>query len=198
MITVDADGFVRIQEHVKTYQLKQECAGISKKVLRFNKNKDRLYFISASDRSVIVEVDLGSNDFTSREKKFKYGKIIDFILNQDLVEGEELNELITLNKDGWLEIKDLNKKERQPKKRLLGSNSSVRGSVNGEAKSMKTDDEVMEEVEDVRFQIKGGRLRSSQRQRSTNSPASAISKASSPQSATSSFKSSRNPSPTRS
>ncbi len=159
LITVDADGIVRIQESTKLYELKQECAGISKKVLRFNKTKDKLYFISASDRSVIVEVDLRSNDFTSRDKKFKYGKIIDFILNQDQIEDVELNELITLNKDGWLEMKDLNKKERPPKRKLFGSETgSSKGSVNGEAKSMKTADEVVEEIEDTRFKIKGGSI----------------------------------------
>jgi hypothetical protein len=159
LITVDADGIIRIQETTKLYQLKQECAGISKKVLRFNKNRDKLYFISATDRSIIVEVDLSSNDFTSRDKKFKYGKIIDFVLNQDVIEDIELNELITLNKDGWLEMKDLNKKERLPKRRLFGAeSSSSKGSVNGDAKSMKTADEIAEEVEDYRFKIKGGSI----------------------------------------
>ena len=159
LITADADGIIRIQETTKLYQLKQECAGISKKVLRLNKNKDKLYFISATDRSNIIEVDLSTNDFTSRDKKFKYGKIIDFILNQDVIEDIELNELIALNKDGWLEIKDLNKKQRLPKRRIFGSEtSSLKGSVNGDSKSMKTADEIAEVVEDYRFQIKGSNL----------------------------------------
>jgi hypothetical protein len=157
LITVDAEGRVRVQESTKVYQLKQECAGNSKKVLRFNKNKDKVYFISAADRSIVVEVDLSSNDFTSREKKFKEGKIIDFIVNQDQIEGFEMNELVTLNKSGWLEFKDLNKKERIPKRKLFGSETgSSKGSVNGDGKSMKTADEIMEEAENARFKIKGG------------------------------------------
>lgn len=104
LITCDHEGIVRIHDPTKTIRLKVECAGNSKKVLKLNSTFDKLYYISGHDRSCINEVDLRSIDLKSREKRFAYPKIIDFVLVGD-------EHLITLNKDGWVELKDLSKRE---------------------------------------------------------------------------------------
>ena len=72
-----------------------------------NSTKTRLYFICGQDRSVIVRIDLKSIDFKMREIKFHQGKIIDFEIMHN-------GSLVVLNKDGWVEIRDLNKKDYYP------------------------------------------------------------------------------------
>lgn len=105
---MDNNGAVRIHDPSKTIQLKAECAGSYKKVARMNSFKDKLYFVSAHDRSVIVEVDLKSIDLKTKERRLKYGKIIDLLISQDD------KHLITLNKDGVAEIRDLAKPDPIP------------------------------------------------------------------------------------
>lgn len=89
---------------------KYACAGNNTKVLKMNSTKDKLYYICASDRSRIIEYDLKSIELKNREIKFKFGKIIDLEIVDDL-------ELVTLNKDGVVQIRDLRKKDWVPPKK---------------------------------------------------------------------------------
>jgi hypothetical protein len=104
---VDNSGIVRIHDPSKSIQFKKECAGNAKKALKLNNAKDKLYFIWAQDRSVIIEQDLKSMDYKSREIKFKYGKIIDLEILND-------RQLVILTKDGWVEFRDLKKRDIMP------------------------------------------------------------------------------------
>lgn len=117
---MDNSGIVRIHDPSKSIQFKKECAGNAKKALKLNNAKDKLYFIWAQDRSVVIEQDLKTMDYKSREIKFKHGKIIDIEILND-------RQLVILTKDGWVEFRDLQKKEFIPatikisKKALGGS-----------------------------------------------------------------------------
>jgi hypothetical protein len=101
---VDSSGKVRIGDSKKMTDLKAECSGNNRKVVRMNRNNDRMYFVSASDRSVVVECDLSSLEIKLKEIKFKYGKIIDLAIVEDRY-------IVVLNKEGKIEIKDLLRKE---------------------------------------------------------------------------------------
>lgn len=111
LITVDNSGLVRIHDPSKAILFKKyACAGNTKKVLRLNSSMDKLYYISASDRSRVIEYDLRTIELKNREIKFKVGKIIDFeIVNE--------YDLITLNKEGIVQIKDLRKRDWVPPKK---------------------------------------------------------------------------------
>lgn len=112
LVTVDNSGVVRIHDPSKSIQFKKECAGNAKKSLKMNDSRDKLYFVSASDRSRVIEYDLRSVELKNREITFKLGKIIDLVIAND---GREL---VTLNKDGVVQIRDLRRKEWvAPKKR---------------------------------------------------------------------------------
>jgi hypothetical protein len=110
MITVDNTGYVRVHEPGRSKPtLIGESAGSSKKVLRFNKERNKLFFVSASDRSTVVEVDLKSVDFKKRERRFFHGKLIDLqVVN---------NTLAGLSKDGFVEFLDLSMPDYQPPKK---------------------------------------------------------------------------------
>lgn len=96
---------------------------------------DKLYYISASDRSRVIEYDLRSIELKNREIKFKLGKIIDLeIVNE--------YDLITLNKDGVVQIRDLRKKDWVPPKKKK-TTKKVPGKDNPD-----TDDEPDEEEEE--------------------------------------------------
>lgn len=151
---MDADGLVRIHDPSKVFQLKYECAGVAKKLLRFNSTKTKLYFISANDRANLVEVDLSSNDFKIREKAFKYGKIIDFVLVND-------EELVTLNKEGWVEIKNLLKKDKK-----LYSNTSSKTSISAGSHSHSRNNSSLgskTEEEDIIFKLEASSVSSNKR-----------------------------------
>lgn len=103
-ILVDNSGKVRIGDTSKQVELKAECAGLDRKVVKFNKKLDKMFFVSANDRSLVVEVDLTTLDLKLKEHRFKNGKIIDLDLADDRF-------LVVLNKEGKVEIKDLERKE---------------------------------------------------------------------------------------
>jgi hypothetical protein len=110
MITVDNTGYVRVHEPGRSKPtLIGESAGGSKKVLRFNKERSKLFFVSASDRSTVVEVDLKSVDFKKRERRFFHGKLIDLQAVN--------NTLVGLSKDGFVEFMDLSVPDYQPPKK---------------------------------------------------------------------------------
>lgn len=110
MITVDNSGYVRVHEPGRAKpNLLGECAGNSKKVLRFNKDRTKLFFISASDRSTVIEVDLKSIDLKKRERRFFHGKIIDIQVVK--------NTLVGLSKDGFVEFLDLSLPDYVPPKK---------------------------------------------------------------------------------
>lgn len=139
-----------MHDPTKTVTLKQQCAGNSKKVIRFDTKKEKIYFISAHDRSVIIEIDLKSMEMRTKERKYKYGKIIDFVLsNNDTY-------LVTLNKDGWVEFKDLNKPDPKPK--VYKKKNKVAGQKDGAQKSDDEDADIHAN-EDYSIQLaKGSRL----------------------------------------
>lgn len=101
---MDNSGKVRVGDSKKLTELKAECSGNNRKVVRLNSKGDKMYFVSASDRSIIVECDLSSLEIKLKEIKFKYGKIIDLAIIADRY-------ILTLNKEGKVEIKDLLRKE---------------------------------------------------------------------------------------
>ena len=108
---MDNSGYVRVHEPGRAKPtLVGESAGSSKKVLRFNKDKSKLYFISASDRSIVIEVDLKAIDLNKKkERRFLHGKIIDIqIVN---------NVLVGLSKDGFVEFLDLSLPNYVPPKK---------------------------------------------------------------------------------
>lgn len=110
-ITVDNSGYVRVHEPGRAKPtLVGESAGSSKKVLRFNKEKTKLYFISANDRSAVVEVDLKAIDLNKKkERRFLHGKIIDIQVVNKL--------LVALSKDGFVEFLDLSLPDYVPPKK---------------------------------------------------------------------------------
>lgn len=82
-------------------------------------NKDKLFFIWSHDRSVVIEIDLRTTDFRMTERRCAHPKNIDLA-----VVG---NNLIVLNKDGWVEVIDHTKKPKVklPKKKgKLGDKES--------------------------------------------------------------------------
>jgi hypothetical protein len=101
---VDNSGKIRVGDSKKVTELKAECSGNNKKVVRLNSAGDKMYFVSASDRSVVVECDLSSLEIKLKEYKFKYGKIIDLAILEERF-------ILTLNKEGKVEIKDMLRKE---------------------------------------------------------------------------------------
>lgn len=101
---MDNSGKVRVGDSKKMTELKAECSGNNRKVVRLNSTGDKMYFVSASDRSVVVECDLSSLEIKLKEIKFKYGKIIDLVILADRF-------ILTLNKEGKVEIKDLLRKD---------------------------------------------------------------------------------------
>lgn len=149
IVTVDASGEVRIHDPSKQIVLKHQCAGNTKKVIRFNSTKDKIYFISAHDRSIIVEVDIRSLDMKARERRFKYGKIIDFAVIKDV-------QIVALNKDGWVMLKDFNLEEAFEKEKLK-KYSKKKKDLEKETKKVKSDDEdeaeKAPEYEDSHFQL---------------------------------------------
>lgn len=133
LITVDNTGLVRIHDPSKAILFKKHaCAGNMKKVLKMNSSRDKLYYISASDRSRIVEYDLKSIELRNREIKFKFGKIIDLEIVRD-------RELVTLNKDGVVQIRDLKKKDWVPPKKHK--------SIKKDGKDIGGDDDDLDEDE---------------------------------------------------
>lgn len=116
---------MRIHDPTKSIQFKKECAGNDKKVMKLSSAKDKLYFISANDRSIIIEYDLRSIDLKNREIKFKYGKIVDFELLDD-------RELASLNKEGWIQTRDLKRKEHVPHTHKLNLKHSAMEKSDGE------------------------------------------------------------------
>lgn len=111
LIAVDNSGVVRLHDNTKSIQFKKDCAGNEKKSLKMNATKDKIYYVSASDRSRVIEYDLKSVDFRHREIKFKLGKIIDLEI------ANEGKDLVTLNKDGVIQIRDLRRKDWVPPKK---------------------------------------------------------------------------------
>lgn len=108
IITVDAAGVVKVHDAIKSFTLKYPCAGNSKKVLRVDSRGEKLFYINGQDRSMIIEVDLKVPEFKYRERKFTFGKLIDFVITYD-------DTILTvLAKDGWVGIKDLTKKDNPP------------------------------------------------------------------------------------
>ena len=101
---MDNSGKIRVGDSKKMTELKAECSGNNKKVVRLNSAGDKMYFVSASDRSVVVECDLSSLEIKLKEYKFKYGKIIDLAILEERF-------ILTLNKEGKVEIKDMLRKE---------------------------------------------------------------------------------------
>ena len=101
---MDNSGKIRIGDTKKMVELKAECSGNNRKVARLNSTGDKMYFVSAADRSVVVECDLSSLEIKLKEIKFKYGKIIDLAVLEDRF-------IITLNKEGKVEVKDMQRKE---------------------------------------------------------------------------------------
>lgn len=149
LITVDNSGIVRIHDPSKSIQFKKECAGNSKKALKLNNAKDKLYFICAQDRSVVIEHDLKSIDFKVREIKFKNGKLIDLEIIND-------RQLVVLNKDGWVEYRDLKKKDYIPPTFKFGHKKPKKldGSDDEEPKKKQEKaDDGTPIIEDVMFQL---------------------------------------------
>lgn len=154
LITVDNSGIVRIHDPSKSIQFKKECSGNSKKILKLSNNKDKLYFIWAQDRSVVIEIDLRSIDFKSREIRFTHGKIIDLEILGD-------RQLAVLNKEGWVEMRDLKKKEYMPPtfkfgKKPHGKLDNSDDEDQSKKKQEKADDGTPI-LEDVIFQLDHGR-----------------------------------------
>lgn len=158
LITVDNSGIVRIHDPSKSITFKKECAGNAKKALKLNVTKDKLYFVWAQDRSVVIEIDLKSIDHKCREIRFKNGKLIDLEILND-------RQLVVLSKDGWVEFRDLKKKDYIPphfkfgrkttdkdKKKLDGSDDE-----SPHRKQEKADDG-SPILEDVIFQLAHGNL----------------------------------------
>lgn len=121
LIVVDNAGVVRVLDS-KSIQFKKGCAGNAQKSLKLNETRDKVYYVSASDRSRVIEYDLKSSEFKHREIKFKQGKIIDIEV------ADDGNSLVTLNKDGVVQIRDLRRKEWMPPKKKSNKDKDMEDS----------------------------------------------------------------------